>query len=91
MRPKKPVRNTREYIDRKNETAIFAPPLLCAALTKQDDILLWTCLPTSVLHIQNFSEIASSVPEICDFKNWLSFFIFSSSLCTLTKTAIKRG
>ena len=40
--------------------------------------LLWTCHPTSALHIPDLSEIASSVPEICDFKNWLSFFIFSS-------------
>ena len=28
------------------------------------------------MHIPNLSEIASSVPEICDFKNWLSFFVF---------------
>ena len=34
---------------------------------------------TSVLHIPNLSEIASGVPEICDFKNWLSFFVFFSS------------
>ena len=26
VRPKKPARNTREYIDRKKENAIFAPP-----------------------------------------------------------------
>ena len=32
--------------------------------------------PTSVLHIPNLNEIASRVPEICDFKNWLSFFVF---------------
>ena len=38
--------------------------------------LLWTHPPTSVLHIPNLSEIASSVPEICDFKSWLSCFIF---------------
>ena len=31
---------------------------------------------TSALHIPNLSKIASSVPEICDFKNWLSFFVF---------------
>ena len=37
------------------------------------------------------SEIASGVPEICDFKTWLSFFLFfPSSFRTLTKTAIKR-
>ena len=37
---------------------------------------MWTFPPTSVLHIPNLSGIASSVPEICDFKNWLSFFVF---------------
>ena len=43
---------------------------------KQDDFLLWTFPPTAALHIPNLSEIASRVPEICDFKNWLSFFVF---------------
>ena len=38
--------------------------------------LLWTLPPTSALHIPNLSEIASRVPEICDFKNWLSFLVF---------------
>ena len=39
--------------------------------------LLWTRAPTSVLHISNFSEITSSVPEICDFKfGFNSFFVF---------------
>ena len=59
---------------------------------KQDDF----CCGHS-LHLQHsiFREIASGVPEICDFKNWLSFFVFfsyyfSSSFRTLTKTAIKR-
>ena len=37
--------------------------------------LLWTCPPIAALHIPNLSEIASRVPEICDFKNWLSFFV----------------
>ena len=31
---------------------------------------------TAALHIPNLSEIASRVPEIFDFKNWLSFFVF---------------
>ena len=43
---------------------------------KQDDFLLWTLPPTSVLHIPNLSEIASGIPEICDFKIWLSFLVF---------------
>ena len=38
--------------------------------------LMWTRPPTSVLHIPNLSKIASSVSEIHDFKNWLSFLIF---------------
>ena len=38
--------------------------------------LLWTCPPTAALYIPNLSEIASRVPEICDFKNWLSFLVF---------------
>ena len=38
--------------------------------------LLWTCPPTAALHIPNLNEIASRVPEICDFKNWLSFYVF---------------
>ena len=69
MRPKKPARNTRErkktqfsHLRSSDETRRF---------------LLWTLPPTSVLHIPNLSEIASSVPEICDFKNWLGFFVFS--------------
>ena len=68
----------------------------CVALYCLDEtrrFLLWTRPPPSVLHIPNLSKIASSVPEICDFKNWLSFFVFSSyftSFRTLAKTAIKR-
>ena len=67
--------------------------LCCLDETRQ--ILLCTFPPTSVLHIPNLREIASGIPEICDFKNWLSFFVFfssyfSSSFRTLTKTAIKR-
>ena len=48
--------------------------LCCLDETRQ--FLLWTRLPTSVLHIPNLSEIALSVPKICDFKNWLSFLVF---------------
>ena len=82
----------REYIDRKKENALFAA-LCCVDETRQ--LLLCTFPPTSLLHIPNLSEIASGIPEICDFKNWLSFFgyfssYFSSSFRTLTKTAIKR-
>ena len=73
MLPKKPARNTREYIDRKKENALFAPPC-CLDETRR--CLLWTLPPTSVLHIPNLSETASGVPEMCDFKNWFSFFIF---------------
>ena len=45
-------------------------------LDKTRRILLWTLPLSSVLYILKLSKIASSVPEICDFKNWLSFFIF---------------
>ena len=31
---------------------------------KQDDFLLWTCPPSSVLHIPNLSEITKSVPNL---------------------------
>ena len=68
--------------------------LCCLDQTRR--FLLWTLPPPSALRIPNLSEIASSVPEICDFKNWLSFFVFfyssyfSFSFRTLTKTAIKR-
>ena len=48
--------------------------LCCLDETRR--FLLWTLPPTSVLHVPNLSELASSVPEICDFKNWLSFFVF---------------
>ena len=56
--------------------------------------LLWTHPPPSVLHIPNLSKVASSVPEICDFKiGFVSSCFFSSyfsfSFSTLTKTAIK--
>ena len=37
---------------------------------------MWTFPPTAALHIPNLSEIALRVPEICGFKNWLSFFVF---------------
>ena len=48
--------------------------LCCLDETRR--FLLWTLPPPSALHIPNLSEIASSVREICDFKNWLSFFVF---------------
>ena len=76
MRPKKPARNTREYIDRKKENAIFRTSVALCFLDETIRFLLWTCPPTAALHIPNLSEIASRVPEICDFKNWLSFFGF---------------
>ena len=62
-------------------------------LDETRQFLLWTLPPTSALHIPNLSEIASSVPEICDFKNSLSFFVFfpsyfTSSFRTLIKTAV---
>ena len=47
-----------------------------AFLDETRRFLLWTCPPTSVHHIPNLSEIASRVPEIWDFKNWLSFLGF---------------
>ena len=37
MRPKKPARNTREYINRKNNNTIFPYTYLRAACTKPDD------------------------------------------------------
>ena len=75
MRPKKPARNTREYIDRKKEKQFRTSVAQCC-LDKTRRFLLWTLPPPSAFHIPNLSEIASSVPEICDFKNWLSFFVF---------------
>ena len=68
--------------------------LCCLDETRQ--FLLWTLPPTSALHIPILSKIASSVPEICDFKNWLSFFVFFPSYLsfffrTLVKTAIKHN
>ena len=78
MRPKKPARNTREYIDRKKENAIFAPSVALCCL---DETRRFSLPPTSALHIPNLSEIASSVPEICDLKNWLSFFVFFLFIC----------
>ena len=32
--------------------------------------------PTLVVHIPHSSKITSSIHKICNFKNWLSFFIF---------------
>ena len=49
---------------------------LCCLDETRRFFLLWTLPLTSALHIPNLSEIASSVPEICDFKNSLSFFVF---------------
>ena len=73
----------------------FRTSVALCCLDETRRFLLWTLPPPSALHIPNLSDIASSVPEICDFKNWLSFFVFfssyfSSSFRTLTKTAIKR-
>ena len=58
----------REYIDRKKENVIFAPPWLCAAFIKHDD---FCCGHAHQFQYStpNFSEIASSIPEIYDFKN----------------------
>ena len=65
----------------------FRTSVALCCLDETRRFLLWTLPPTSVLHISNLSEIASRVPKICDFKNWLSFFVFFSSSCrTLTKT-----
>ena len=43
---------------------------------QNETILLWTCPPPSVVHKPNLNKITSSIPKICDFKNWLSFFVF---------------
>ena len=73
----------------------FRTSVALCCLDETRRFLLWTLPPPSALHIPNLSEIASSVPEICDFKNWLSFLVFFfssyfySSFRTLTKTAIK--
>ena len=48
--------------------------LCCLDETRQ--ILLCRFPPPSALHIPNLREIASGIPEICDFKKWLSFFVF---------------
>ena len=77
MRPKKPAHNTREYIDRKKRKINFRTSVALCCLDETRQCLLWTCQPTSVLHIPNLSDIDSSVPVICDFKNWLSFLVFS--------------
>ena len=59
----------------RKKTQFHTSVALCF-LDETRRLLLWTLPPTSLLHIPNLSEIASSVPEICDFKNWLSFFVF---------------
>ena len=51
----------REYIDRKNEKAIFRTSVALCCLDETRRFLLWTLPPASVLHIPNLSEIASSV------------------------------
>ena len=93
MWPKKPVRNTHEYMTGRTKTQFRTSVALCC-LDKTRRFLLWTCPPTSVLHIPISSEIASGVPEICDFTNWLSFFVFlssyfSSSFPTLNRNCYK--
>ena len=54
----------------------FRTSVALCFLNETRRFLLWICPPTSVLHIPNLSEIASRVPEICDFKNWFSFLVF---------------
>ena len=59
----------------RKKTQIHTSVALCF-LDETRQFLLWTCHPTSALHIPNLSKIASHVPEIFHFKNWLSYFIF---------------
>ena len=54
----------------------FPTSVALCCLNETRRFLLWILPPTSALHIPNLSEIASGVPEICYFKNWLSVFIF---------------
>ena len=54
----------------------FRTSVVLCCLDETRRLLLWILPPTSALHNPNLSEIASSVLEICNFTNWLSFFIF---------------
>ena len=54
----------------------FRTSIALCCLDETRRFLLWILPPTSVLHIPNLNAIASSVPEIFDFNNWLSFFVF---------------
>ena len=75
--PKEPARNTMSILTRRKKTQFSC---ICSSVLplQNETILLWTCPPPSVVHKPNLSKFASSIPKICDFKNWLSFFIFSS-------------
>ena len=54
----------------------FRTSVALCCLDETRRVLLCTRSPTSVPHIPNLRELASGVPKICDFTNWLSFFLF---------------
>ena len=65
---KKLAHNTREYINREKENSIFAP-----VLPLRNKMNFAVDMPTnfSTPNTKFGQNRASSVPEICDFKNWL--------------------
>ena len=95
VRPKKPARNTREYIDRKKENAIFAPPQLCAALMKQDEFccghslhLQHSTLQIRAKSLQAFPRYATSKIGFVSSFFFLFFFLFSHTYKNCYKTRI---
>ena len=56
---------------------------------KQDDFCCGHALQLQHSTFPNLSEIASRVPKICDFKNWLSFFLFFFFLSHTYKNSYK--
>ena len=74
--PKEPAHNTMSILTRKKSQ--FSCIRSSVLPLQNETILLWTCPPPSVVHKPNLNKIASSISKICDFKNWLSFFVFSS-------------
>ena len=73
--PKKPARNPVSILTGRKKRNFRTSVALCC-LDETTRILLWILTPPLALHISNLSEITSSIPEICNFKNWLSFFVF---------------
>ena len=90
MRPKKPARHTREYIDRKNENVIFTPLYLGDHLSDWNQICYTVARQPGESTFLIWKKSLQPFPryELPKFRFFSSFFFSSSSFRTLAKIAI---